>query len=152
MTRDLDEPARNELGQLVQRTARMLRRANLSELEPYGLSPHQSRALGVVSRHGADGSLRLSTVAEHLDIAPRSATEVIDALEERGLVRRTPDPADRRAVLISLTDDGRALRRRLDRARARRSDEVFGALTTKEQQVLRDLLVRVLDHGRVAGD
>ncbi|WP_279671408.1 MarR family winged helix-turn-helix transcriptional regulator [Flexivirga meconopsidis] len=142
MTQVPDEPT---LGQLVQQTARALRRANLSELEPYGLSPSQSRALGVVSRHGADQGLRLSTVAEHLDIAPRSATEVIDALEERGLVHRTPDPADRRAVLISLTDEGHALRRRLERARARRSDEIFGSLTSREQQSLRELLRRVLD-------
>jgi DNA-binding MarR family transcriptional regulator len=42
--------------------------------------------------------MRLSELSEHLHIAPRSATEVVDALESRGLVRRRPDPDDRRAT------------------------------------------------------
>ncbi|MFC6704060.1 MarR family winged helix-turn-helix transcriptional regulator [Flexivirga alba] len=81
-----DEPS---LTQLVMRTARTLRRSTMGELEPFGLTPSQSRALGVISRH-CDRPLRLGDIAAHLDIAPRSATEVVDALEERGLVRRSP--------------------------------------------------------------
>lgn len=135
-----DEPS---LTQMVMRTARTLRRATMGELEPFGLTPSQSRALGVISRH-SDRPLRLGDIAAHLDIAPRSATEVVDALEERGLVRRSPDPTDRRAVTIVLTDEGRALRRRMERARARRADEFFGHLGEDEQARLRSLLERAL--------
>lgn len=131
-----DEPS---LSQLVMRTARRLRRVTLDELEPFGLTPSQSRALGVISRH-SDRPLRLGDIAAHLDIAPRSATEVVDGLEERGLVRRSPDPTDRRAVTITLTDEGRALRRRIERVRARRGDEFFGHLTEDQQAQLRSLL------------
>ena len=51
--------------------------------------------------------MRSSELAQHLHIAPRSATEVVDALEAKGLVARSPDPSDRRATLVSLTDRGR---------------------------------------------
>lgn len=139
-----DQPS---LSQLVMRTARSLRRANFDELEPFGLTPSQSRALGVVSRYG-DTPPRLGDIAARLDIAPRSATEVIDALETSGLVRRTPDPTDRRAVTITLTDEGRAVRRRIERARAKRGDEFFGHLTPDQQSALTDLLAAALSPHR----
>ena len=52
--------------------------------------------------------MRPGALAEHLRIAPRSATEVVDDLQERGLVERAPDPADRRATLVRLTEAGAA--------------------------------------------
>lgn len=131
------------LSQLVMHTARALRRSSRAELEPFGLTPSQSRALGVIDRHG-DTPPRLSAIAARLDIAPRSATEVVDDLEERGLVRRSPDPTDRRAVTITLTDEGRAIRRRMGRARARQGDEFFGHLTGDQQNALTDLLQQAL--------
>lgn len=137
---DVPEPS---LSQLVLHTARALRRANRSELEPFGLTPSQSRALGVIDRHGANPP-RLGDIAARLDIAPRSTTEVVDALEERGLVRRSPDPTDRRAVTIALTDEGRGLRRRVDRVRARKGDEFFGHLTDAQRETLADLLRQAL--------
>lgn len=135
------------LPQLMMRTGRQLRRATQGELEPFGLTPSQSRALGVISRHcdrHGDQPPRLGDIAAHLDIAPRSATEVVDDLEQRGLVRRSPDPSDRRAVTITLTDEGKALRRRIERARARRGDEFFGHLTEDQQAQLRSLLQQAL--------
>lgn len=139
-----DEPS---LSQLVMRTARTLRRTSQSELEPFGLTPSQSRALGVVSRYG-DTPPRLSDIAARLDIAPRSATEVIDSLQERGLVRRTPDPTDRRAVTITLTEEGRAIRKKLADARARRGDEFFGHLSPQQQTALTGLLKKALEPHR----
>ena len=70
-----------------------------------------SRALRVLLRRRPDAPER--SCREHLHIAPRSATEVVDALSERGLVERRPDPDDRRATLV-VTDRRRA--RRLGRA------------------------------------
>lgn len=146
-----DQPT---LSQLVLRTARMLRRSSRSELEPFGLTPSQSRALGVVSRYG-DAPPRLGDIAAKLDIAPRSATEVVDALQERGLVERVPDPTDRRAVTIRLTAEGRALRQRIERARARKGDEFFGHLAPAEREALGELSQAALaphagDHHRRA--
>lgn len=147
-----DDPQHQpSLRQLVMYAARALRRSSKSELEPFGLTPSQSRALGVVARYG-DLHPRLGDVAARLDIAPRSATEVIDDLQERGLVERAPDPADRRAVTIRLTDEGRALRDRIEQARAKRGDEFFGHLSAAQRDTLRDLLQQALaPHAKPAG-
>ena len=99
-----DAPA--DLGDLLMRAARTLRRRWRDVLAPWDLSPHHARALGVVTRR--DG-VRLTDLAEALHIAPRSATEVADGLQERGLVERTPDPGDRRAVILRPTDEGRRI-------------------------------------------
>lgn len=132
------------LGELVVRTARVLRRTHREALEPYGLSPHQSRAMGVIARHGPDG-LRLSALATDLGIAPRSATDVVDALEEHGLVRRHASTSDRRAVDIRLTAQGAALRRKLQHASAAVSRAHFAVLDEQERDVLAHLLQEALD-------
>ena len=67
--------------------------------------------------------MRLSKLSEHLHIAPRSATEVVDALESRGLVRRSPDPDDRRATLVELTEHGLGV---LEAIRGTEAGRVFG--------------------------
>ena len=132
------------LSELVLRTARVLRRAHREALEPYGLSPHQSRAMGVIVRSGPDG-LRLTDLAAQLGIAPRSATDVADALEEHGLVERRPSEHDRRAVDIRLTPAGTALRRTLERARTTVSDQHFASLTASERTTLARLLRAALE-------
>jgi DNA-binding MarR family transcriptional regulator len=84
--------------------SRRLRIQSQKALAPWEVTPGQARALGVLSRHGP---VRLGTLSEHLRIAPRSATEVADALETRELVERRADPADRRATLVALTPAAR---------------------------------------------
>ena len=83
--------------------SRQLRETSQETLAPWDINPSQFRALRVLNRHGA---MRLSDLSGHLHIAPRSATEVADALESRGLVERRPDPSDRRATLVELTAHG----------------------------------------------
>jgi DNA-binding MarR family transcriptional regulator len=129
------------LGDLVMRVARTQRRRWREALAPWDLSPHQARALRVVcSRDG----VRLSELAEALRIAPRSATEVADGLQERGLVERAADPVDRRAVVLRSTPAGRRVQQEVDDARAADSQELFGRLTVADQaelaRILRDLV------------
>ena len=78
------------LAELFWGVARQLRHLTHETLEPIGITPGQSRAVAVLMRHGV---MRLSELSEHLRIAPRSTTEVVDGLQERGLVERRPDPA-----------------------------------------------------------
>jgi len=54
-----------------------------------------------------------SDLAHKVGRAPTSFTPLLDKLENKQFIRRQPDPADRRAVLIYLTDDGKALKRRV---------------------------------------
>src|SRR6478672_3884754 len=82
-----------------------LRSAWRDGLAPWGLSPHQGRALLVVA---LTPGLRPTDLASRLRISPRSVTEVVDGLVEAGLLERTPDPRDRRAVSLDLTAEGQA--------------------------------------------
>ena len=129
-----------ELGELLMRATRGLRRRWAAALEPWDLSPHHARALQVV---GDLGGPRLGTVAERLRIAPRSATEVIDALEERGLVERAPDDSDRRAICVALTAHGRALLAEVDAARTAAGADHFASLTADERTDLAKLLEKL---------
>jgi DNA-binding MarR family transcriptional regulator len=88
---------------------------------------------------------RPTTIAERLHVAPRSATDVIDALVSKGLATRVPDPADRRAVRIHLTDEGRGALTRADVARDRIHAQAFGVLTELERTQLVALLRKVDD-------
>ncbi|WP_336083219.1 MarR family winged helix-turn-helix transcriptional regulator [Nocardia sp. SSK8] len=123
--------------ELLMQVARTLRRRWSAAYAPLGLTPHQARALRVTGEH--DG-LRLSAIAEALRISPRSATEVIDALEQADLVTRRPDPTDRRAVLVTVTTRGRRTLATLAAARTKEADEFFARLTDQERTALRDIL------------
>jgi DNA-binding MarR family transcriptional regulator len=130
------------LGDLLMRAARTLRRRFGAVLAPWDLSPHQARALRVVS--SGDG-VRLSELAEALRIAPRSATEVADGLQERGLVSRAPDPTDRRAVVLTATEAGRQVQREVDDARAADAQELFGRLSATDRTELARILRALTD-------
>ena len=80
------------------------------------------RALRVLARHG---TMRLKDLSGHLNISPRSGTEVVDELARRDLVRRTPDPADRRAVLVELTAEGERVSVAMRSARATDAERTF---------------------------
>lgn len=119
-----------------------LRRASFHTVAPYDITPGHSRALAVLMRHGP---VRLGDLSEHLRIAARSATEVVDALEERGLVRRSPDPTDRRATLVEVTEDGRAMSKAIRAARRQEAQRLFGRLTAKDSAELARILRKLGD-------
>ncbi|MET7805042.1 MarR family transcriptional regulator [Micromonospora chersina] len=122
--------------------ARRLRHQSKRTLEPWEINPGHARALAVLMRHGA---VRLSTLAEHLRIAPRSATEVVDGLAERGLVERRPDPVDRRATLVALTGEGERVGEAIRVARAAEAERFFGALDPADRAELTRILRRLRD-------
>ena len=55
------------------------------------------------------GPMRATALAEAEGVAGASMTRVLNALEDRGLVRREPDPTDGRALLVHLTEPGRQI-------------------------------------------
>jgi DNA-binding MarR family transcriptional regulator len=56
----------------------------------------------------AAGPLTLSELAEHLQLSKAATTELVDRVEERGLVARIRDERDRRRVFVWVTDEGQA--------------------------------------------
>ena len=60
----------------------------------------------VLARLHRVGPTNQRTLARELRVSPRNITGLVDGLEAAGLVERAPHPADRRAILVTLTDDG----------------------------------------------
>lgn len=73
-------------------------------------------------------------------------TYLLDELERAGLVARTPDPTDRRARRITLTDDGRARLCALERSLRAAEEDLLAPLDAEERDALRTLLRRVATH------
>ncbi|MFB7655944.1 MULTISPECIES: MarR family winged helix-turn-helix transcriptional regulator [unclassified Streptomyces] len=91
---------------LVKRTELAVR-ARLEEvLKPAGITALQYTALTVLERH--DG-ISAAQLARDSFVTAQSMADMIRALESRALIRREPNPANRRERLILLTDSGRRL-------------------------------------------
>lgn len=127
-----------DLGEQLLRVARGLRRAWMVDLSDHDLSPHEMRALRVAAER--DAAPRLRDLAEALRIAPRSVTDVVDALEAKGYVTRQPDPTDRRASVVVVTEAGRAVRTAVHEARRRNVGDQLGALDAGQRAALADAL------------
>jgi DNA-binding MarR family transcriptional regulator len=95
-------------------------------LEPLGEGPRTNREL-----------------AELAGISAPTATRIVDGLLQRGLVSRVEDPTDRRAVVISLTAEGRSALGKKQRQYAARRNRVAEALEPHEQEVATELLRRL---------
>ena len=145
MTQDRDaaserDPAGDEsLSEAFWSVARQLRETSQKTLVPWDISPSQLRALRVLTRRG---TMRLSELSDHLHIAPRSTTEVVDALESRNLVQRRPDPDDRRATLVEVTEHGASV---LDAIRGTEAERVFGGLSPADRAHLARILRKLRD-------
>ncbi|MFC7490859.1 MULTISPECIES: MarR family winged helix-turn-helix transcriptional regulator [unclassified Knoellia] len=130
------------LGELVMQVARGLRRRHAQTLEPWGVTPHEARALRVIGTHEPT---RLGVVAQHLRIAPRSVTDVVDSLERRGFVVREADPTDRRATQVALTPSGRKILGELDTARRADHESYFADLSERDRATLTRILTGLVE-------
>jgi len=117
--------------------ARQLRHLSREALAPWGITPSQLRAVMTLVRHG---TARLSQLSDHLRIAPRSTTEVVDDLQDLGLVERLPDPHDRRATLVQLTEKGTELGAAVLAARAAEAEGFFSRISESDRAELARIL------------
>jgi DNA-binding MarR family transcriptional regulator len=103
-----DEPAASTDPGISYAVARLHQRvfAGITErVAPYGLTTLQFTTLSVLSRHGAP--LSTSQLARRAFMTPQSMSEVIHALERKGLIKRDPHPNHRRTLPATLTAKGR---------------------------------------------
>lgn len=112
------------------------------ELRPYGLSPSAFNAL-MALHNTAGGSLEPCQLAERLLVSRPSMSGLLDTLEGKGLIRRTPHHEDRRRVLVALTEKGRALLDEHFPHHYRRQDAQLAALDDDDLETLVSLLRRI---------
>jgi len=95
---------------LLVKQLQMIARALIDEaLKEEKLTALQYTALTFIRRRGSMSSAEL---ARRCFVRPQTMHEIITGYVQRGLVRKQPDPASRRTLLISLTDEGEAVLRR----------------------------------------
>jgi len=149
VTSDRDEPAQPEpadpageepLAEALMAVARQLRERSAETLAPWDITPAHLRALRMLARHG---TMRLSELSDRLQIAPRTATEVVDALQARGLVRRRADPVDRRAILAEVTERGAGVLAEIRATRGTEAGRIFGRLSLAERAHLARILSKL---------
>lgn len=111
------------------------------EMDRRGLTMQRTHLLWVLFHGGPATQAHLS---EALAVTPRYVTTLVDAVEATGLAQREPHPTDRRAVLVHLTERGRATMAAMDVEH----DELGTALVDGLDQPTVEAAIRALDHVR----
>jgi DNA-binding MarR family transcriptional regulator len=128
----------------VSRLARHLDRARRTAFARHGLETWGFDVLSALRRQGAPYQLSPGSLLRATLVTSGTMTNRIDRLAAAGLVRRQPDPQDKRGVLVTLTPEGRA---RVDAALADllgREEALLTSLDRGERQELASLLRTLL--------
>ena len=131
---------RPELGALLSRLLREVARREQPLLDQAGLPMWDYVILSALSDGDASTQAGLSAATG------RDKTRLIDnldRLEQRGLVTRTPDPADRRNRIVSLTADGRRVLGQCHTAIQAMEEELLAGLRPSERAAFEHALVRL---------
>ncbi|GAA1350132.1 MarR family winged helix-turn-helix transcriptional regulator [Streptomyces beijiangensis] len=111
----------------------------------YGLTPQQGQLLCVLMPQ----PYGMSELGTMLGLAKSSLTGLVDRTARHGLVRREPDPQDRRAVRVALTGEGAGLAEKFYADTCRRIDLLPAGLADDDRDKLAELLGRVVVDNKV---
>jgi DNA-binding MarR family transcriptional regulator len=125
----------------ISKVDRYVERAAVDTLEELGLAQGEVKVLLCL---GWGEKRSPGEIAQHLLVSTGTMTNRLDKLEAAGLVKRHPDPKDRRGVLVELTADGRGTLDRYIEVQAKRERELMSAMSEQERRRLTALLRKLL--------
>jgi DNA-binding MarR family transcriptional regulator len=134
-------PAKHGIIRLINRVRVEMIDALDRELSKYDISAPQLIVLAYVANKEADSAAAL---CKSISYDPGAMTRMIDRLQEKGLLRRTPNPEDRRATNLELTAAGSALYPQLLAAKETVQAQFLRGFSKNEVHVLDSLLNRML--------
>jgi DNA-binding MarR family transcriptional regulator len=108
------------------------------------LTPLQFGTFAYLNKENGEPGIDQVGLAARLGVDRNSASVLVGELERRGLLERRISDVDQRARALYLTADGEKLYRRLRPNNVAANDRVLAPLAPRERQLLRDLLVRVI--------
>ncbi|MCG8591725.1 MAG: MarR family transcriptional regulator [Proteobacteria bacterium] len=114
-------------------------------LEPFELTPGDYGVLAALRRAGSPYQLSPTLLTSRLQRSSGGITKMLKRLEDRGFVKRAPDPDDRRGSLVRLTKSGLAVQERIFNAFLTASDDVFAPLGRKSLRTADQGLAQVLE-------
>jgi DNA-binding MarR family transcriptional regulator len=124
----------------VMRLAYFYDRAMQTVSRQFGLKPGWLDVLSSLRRIGAPHHMPATELARSVLLSSGGMTSRIDRMEEAGLVRRQPDPNDRRGVLVALTEHGREVIDRAIDTHLELYAQLTAALTSSERRTFIDLM------------
>ena len=122
-----------ELTDVVTRIRRALRASIRSDI-PWETLPMAQ--VEILQRLADEPGLRVSDIARRHRLAANTVSNLVQVMVTAGLITRTADPADRRAVVLSLTDAGAAQLQEWERAHARRIDAALRTLPRGDRDAI----------------
>jgi len=137
------------LGFLVSDVSRLLRRNFDEKARTIGVTRPQWRVLTMLARREG---INQGGMAELMEVEPITLSRMVDRLQDSGLVERRPDPNDRRAWQLFLTDKAEPILAQLKIWADELFVEALEGLSASEEQMLNALLARVQQNLSRRGD
>jgi DNA-binding MarR family transcriptional regulator len=128
----------------LQTIAKHLDRSMNETLARYDLSVGEWKVLGALRYSGEPYRVSPGKLSQWLGLSSGAMTNRLDRMERANLVRRLPDPADRRGLQIELTETGWNLWQDSVGVQAEKEARIASALDAREKAQLNDLLRRLL--------
>jgi DNA-binding MarR family transcriptional regulator len=128
------------IGTMLAQVSRLLRRRFDERARAIGVTRPQWHVLSILKRNEG---INQGGLAELLEVEPITAGRMIDRLQEAELVERRPDPADRRAWRLYVTDKGKELFDQLRPCAMETFDEALEGIGPKEREELMASLQRM---------
>ncbi len=127
-------------GYLLADNARLLRRAFDQRVREAGVTSPQARLLLTLERYPGE---KQTFYAERLEVEPITLCRMVDRMEEAELVERHPDPADRRARLLHLTDRSRSEIARIRQSMDGLIDTMLEGFAAEERAAFTAMMARI---------
>jgi len=140
---DLDVTATAILGR-ISRIAALVDQAMDRVFQPHGLTGGDFVVLAALRRSGKPYRLTPTALSRSMMVSSGGTTKRLDRLEARGLIRRDPDPADRRGTLVTLTDAGLATIDTVASEHVQNEERLLTTLSPNQRDALTRLLRELL--------
>ena len=144
MSSKLEEIPVSEILPLLFKVSHFLQQEFEYELSLYDLPKQLTGSrIRVLLEISEAGSLRMNELASRLGIKARTVTQFIDVLEAENYIKRLPDPIDRRATIIELSEEVKPIIKKIDKASKSILDKFMNILTEKERSELKKILLKL---------
>jgi len=110
------------------------------KLEHFGITSVQGMILLFLSEEDGVSSNRLG---EKIQLDSATLTGIIDRLESRNLIKRSPDSEDRRAIRIHLTSEGKKTATEINKVMVKANREFYSLLTENEKEAFRSVIQKI---------
>lgn len=140
----LEEKKRSSIGHLLIRCARLFNEEGLKRVrrDP-ALWAAKASHLSLFPHLDLDGT-RLNELARRMDVTKQAVGQLVDELEDMGLLERRGDPLDRRAKLVTFTDRGRTVMLRGLEVIAEIEAQLLAQLSSRRREDLRGSLENMM--------